>query len=363
MLASLKMSIHAGAGLLQWIRFLCSGNTSFLSLKYIVRIAFISVSSIFNSILGTLETILVGWRIRSQEINPDIVFILGHHRSGTTHLHNLISKDPRLGFVNTLQTFYPNSFFVMRPLCVCLKWVLGRTRPMDNVPIGFELPGEDEIAINILTGGISPYGAFSIMPRYEKYLKYLDFEECSEAELSEWQSKFLWFLRKCSYASGGKPLVLKSPTHTARIRILRELFPKAKFICIHREPKEVIASFTYLIQEYYTYCFLARTDSKQLTSYMFDHYKILCTSYNRYKNQIPEDQLVEVYFKNLEENPEHVLQTIYSHLGWEHTDVFSERVREYLSDLGHYQRNPSEILSQQLKKMVEATVCETNAFS
>jgi hypothetical protein len=35
---------------------------------------------------------------------------------------------------------------------------------------------------------------------------------------------------------GTKPLLIKSPVHTARVRLLLKLFPKAKFIYIHRHP-------------------------------------------------------------------------------------------------------------------------------
>jgi hypothetical protein len=36
--------------------------------------------------------------------------------------------------------------------------------------------------------------------------------------------------------------MLKSPTHTARLHILREMFPQAKFIHIVRDPCEVFSS-------------------------------------------------------------------------------------------------------------------------
>lgn len=33
---------------------------------------------------------------------------------------------------------------------------------------------------------------------------------------------------------GCKPLVIKSPTHTARVRLLLRLFPRARFVYLHR---------------------------------------------------------------------------------------------------------------------------------
>lgn len=357
--------MHSGIGLIQWYRFLfVSGNFRFLCWKYSLRIAFITFSAIFNSLFGLVESVLFGLKIREQKIHPDIVFVLGHPRSGTTHLHYLLSKDPRFGFVDTLQAFYPNSFMVMRGWCFCLEWIMGKTRPMDALPLSFATPSEDEFAVNILSGGVSPYGAFSVMPRYKSYLRYLDFDGCSERELHRWQSSLVWFLKKCSYACGGKPLVVKSPAHTARVHILRELFPSAKFVCIHRDPKEVVASFTYLIQEYYTHCFIAETNDEQLTDYMVEHYQRLYRSFNRAKElPVPEDVMVEVSFDDLENNPIGVLDEIYRHFGWSQDDCFREGVRKYLDSLGKYQKNRCDILSPQLERRLEESICHLSSSS
>lgn len=43
-----------------------------------------------------------------------------------------------------------------------------------------------------------------------------------------------------SLQAGGKPLVVKSPVHTARVRLLLRLFPRARFIYLHRPPLDVL---------------------------------------------------------------------------------------------------------------------------
>eukprot|EP00890_Picochlorum_soloecismus_P002919 jgi/Picsp_1/3628/NSC_06465-R1_protein len=215
----------------------------------------------------------------------------------------------------------------------------------------------------MLSGGISPCGAFSVMPRYGSYLGYLDFDGCSQEELHRWQSSLVWFLKKCSYACVGKPLVLKSPAHTARLHILREVFPNAKFVCIHRDPKQVIASFTYLIQEYYTHCFIAETNNQQMTEYMVEHYQRLYRSFNRGKKHVPEDVLVEVSFDDLEKDPFGVLDKIYHNFGWSQEDRFRERVREYLDSLGKYRKNRCDTLSPQLERRLEESICHISSSS
>src|SRR5207253_2727392 len=49
------------------------------------------------------------------------------------------------------------------------------------------------------------------------------------------------FLKQVVYKSG-KRLVLKSPPHTARVKTLKEMFPKAIFIHIVRDPYVVFSS-------------------------------------------------------------------------------------------------------------------------
>jgi len=349
--------VSPGIGLIQWFRFLSSGTFKFLSWKYSLRLAFISFSAVFNSLFSLLETAMFGSKIREQRIHPDIVFVLGHPRSGTTHLHYLLSKDPRFGFVDTLQAFYPNSFFVMRGWCSWLEWLMAKT--MDFVPSSFDMPSEEEIAINVITGGMSPHGAFCVMPKYKDYLRYLDFEGCSQGELLRWQTSFVWFLKKFSYACGGKPLVVKSPSHTARLDVLRELFPRAKFVCIHRDPKQVVASFAHFIQEYYTYCFIAQTNDQQITDYMVEHYQRLYRSFNRAKERVPEGVMVEVSFDDLEKDPFGVLDKIYCNFGWIQEDQFRERVSEYLKSLGKYEKNRCKSVSPQL----EETICQIASSS
>jgi hypothetical protein len=53
-----------------------------------------------------------------------------------------------------------------------------------------------------------------------------------------------------------KPLLIKSPVHTARVRTWLKLFPGAKFIYIHRHPLEVFKSAAHMANTYYYHTFL-----------------------------------------------------------------------------------------------------------
>lgn len=57
----------------------------------------------FNSGAGLVDWLINGRAIASQPLHPQPVFILGHPRTGTTHLHNLLSQDTdRFAYCDTL---------------------------------------------------------------------------------------------------------------------------------------------------------------------------------------------------------------------------------------------------------------------
>src|SRR5207245_5469736 len=81
----------------------------------------------------------------------------------------------------------------------------------------------------------------SFPQRYEHYTRYLTFAGVPAAELEEWKRTMVWFLKKLTLRYR-RPIVLKSPPHTARIRLLLELFPEARFVNIHRDHGAVFLS-------------------------------------------------------------------------------------------------------------------------
>jgi len=75
-------------------------------------------------------------------IQPPI-FILGHWRNGTTHLHNLITRDLRFGYPNGYQVGFPHTFLSTETQAVpAMSFFLPRRRPMDNVEMTFGAPPE-----------------------------------------------------------------------------------------------------------------------------------------------------------------------------------------------------------------------------
>ena len=76
------------------------------------RIVFITFMSILNSMIGCLEHFWYGSAIQRQRLHEEPVFILGHPRTGTTHLFNILSLDRKFAYTNTFQAGFPSGFLL-----------------------------------------------------------------------------------------------------------------------------------------------------------------------------------------------------------------------------------------------------------
>jgi hypothetical protein len=76
-----------------------------------------------------------------------------------------------------------------------------------------------------------------------------------------------------------KKLVLKSPVHTGRVEILRKIFPKAKFIYIHRHPYEVLQSAIHMADTTYWYSYL--NTNEQISEFIYWQFQEMFLNYNK----------------------------------------------------------------------------------
>jgi hypothetical protein len=67
-------------------------------------------------------------------------------------------------------------------------------------------------------------------------LKLTDPRDLSPSDQKRWREVFLNFLGGVLARGQGRPMILKSPTHGARVSTLRELLPDARYVLILRDP-------------------------------------------------------------------------------------------------------------------------------
>ena len=90
-------------------------------------------------------------KIKKYTFKKPPVFIIGHWRSGTTHLHNLLCKDPNHGFVTTYQGVFPNNMKSKWIFKTFMELNIPDKRPSDNVKLSADFPQEEEFALGSMT--------------------------------------------------------------------------------------------------------------------------------------------------------------------------------------------------------------------
>lgn len=164
----------------------------------------------------------------------DAVVVLGYWRSGTTLLHELLCLDTRYTYPTTHACMNPQHF-LFSEASVLARGGATMKRPMDEMEIHASSPQEDEFALLGL-GARSPYEALLMPEILPQALKLVDPRDLSPQERQNWREVFLSFLAGVSARGAGKPMILKSPTHGARVDTLRELLPDARYLIIIRDP-------------------------------------------------------------------------------------------------------------------------------
>ena len=130
----------------------------------------ISLVSRLNSWHEFWETQLYGRRIDQTVIEHPPVFVLGHWRSGTTLLHNLLTLDPQFTYPNLYSCLFPGHFLLTERLVTALTgWAIPKTRPMDNVAADWNMPQEDEFVL-LVRALISPYMLLAFQGRRESWV-------------------------------------------------------------------------------------------------------------------------------------------------------------------------------------------------
>ena len=132
--------------------------------------------SVFNSILGIVEWLLFSKKIAATRVHGRPLFILGHPRTGTTLLHTLLARDEEtFGTCSTFCAGFPSSFLWFERFKRLLSGVIDSKRPMDNVELSFDGPQEDELAVNVMSAGTSPYMPLTFMTAEPLFRPFFSF--------------------------------------------------------------------------------------------------------------------------------------------------------------------------------------------
>lgn len=314
-----------------------------LSLSRLPRMLGLVLGSALAAPLGLVERLRHGRRIANTKIAEDPVFIIGHWRSGTTHLHNMMSQDPQLGSLRMFQTLSPDCSIATRGwLPKMLGRVMPLRRPMDAMEWPMDAPQEEEIALAKMT----PYSWYLsfFFPRraIETFDRFVLLRSAGERVRREVERNLMRVYRIATLHEGGRRLLLKNPVNTCRIPMLLRLFPNAKFVFIHRNPHQVFDSTMNLHRRILEVTSLQEMDDEAIEANVVALHQRVTETYLRDRAAIPASHLIEIAYSELVEKPEAILQQIYSSLALPGYEEASQPIALYLDSQRSYTKNTFE---------------------
>ncbi|MBN8623992.1 MAG: sulfotransferase [Planctomycetes bacterium] len=327
-----------------WTLFLIR-NRFQVSFCYWYKAVLITLVSFLNTAQWLVESLILGPAIRRTKIQPRPLIILGHWRSGTTWLHELLGLDPQFTSPSTYQVMAPNHFTISHWWVTrVFYWLMPSRRPMDNMPMGWDRPQEDEFALCNL-GIPSPYLTIAFPNRPPAYQEYLTLD-VSEAERTRWKNALYHFLQKVTFLTG-KRLIIKSPTHTARVRTLLEMFPDARFIYIVRDPYVLFPSTVHLWKRLYETHGLQVPTFAGLEEHVLSTFTRIYDRFEADRALIPPERLYEVRYEDLVADARGRMEEIYRQLELGDYSQVRPAIEKYLAENADYQTNKYSLTDEQ----------------
>ncbi len=311
----------------------------------------ISVASAFNSLLAAIQELVLGKRIRRTELRTDPIFVLGHWRSGTTLAHELLALDPRHNAPSTYACLAPSHFLISQKLLSpLLRYLLPRRRSQDNIRVGLEHAQEDEWALCVL-GLPSPYLAVAFPRHLPHAPEYVSLDGLDPEELTCWKTVWSRFLQAVAFPSPKKRLVIKSPLHTARIGVLLELFPDARFVHVVRDPHAVFPSTMRLWKRLAEDEGLQTSSFEQLEDFVLDTYAELHRSFEQNRHKIRPGHICQIRYEDLVRDPVASLRSIYAQLDLGDFDTVLPMVESKAAEMFQFEKNRFDLSAEETEKV------------
>ena len=244
---------------------------------------------------------------------PTPLFIIGHWRSGTTHLVNLLGATGRFAVPTPVDVGLPaERLLIGRPLEPLLARLVPEGRWIDAVGVDRAAPQEDEVALANL-GAPSFFEPYYLPHGFRRRWREVVFLDA--AGTRRWLDRAARYYARLALEHPGKPLLIKNPVYTARLAALAERFPEARFVNCVRDPFAVYGSTLRFHGELGTALGLARARPDELEATVLETYAELMRRFERDRAALAPERIVDLRYEELRDRPLEALEQLYDALG------------------------------------------------
>lgn len=237
------------------------------------------------------------------------VFVLGHWRSGTTHLQTLLAERPDLATLNLFQAVFSEQFLVteswLKPLLQRLYRWTKQQNHFHQRPLDWNEAQEEDLALVSMLCLHSPYWG-RLLGRRAVF---------REIEGAQRMQPYHAFLQKLQYRYPQQRLVLKSPPNLLYVPDLVERYPEARFLYLVRDPLDVYHSMQKLWRANLAHFAFCPLTERQIHEAIVEDYAELIEAWCQFRELIPNGQLLEISYEQLCQNPSKTRAQIANFLG------------------------------------------------
>lgn len=272
-------------------------------------------------ITGLLRNrLLIEDRIRKHPEILDVeirrpIIICGLPRTGTTHLHNLMSADPALRSLPYWESLEPvlseteagETPDPRRARTEQALWLVDTVMPhfkrMHEMTVDHV---HEEIQLLAIDFSTMLFETTAPMPTWRDY--YLTHDQRSSYEYMR------RILQVMQWERGGHRWVLKSPQHLEQFPALYDTFGDATFVVTHRDPVSVTASMTTMLA-YSARMSCETVDVAALGHYWADRLERMLRKCVEQRDVLPETQAIDVRFDEFMADDVAMVERIYDLAG------------------------------------------------